>query len=134
MSTTFRRARISEALRMRSSVPSGRTMCCRSLRARSIRSYSNMIGVTRRRGRTGDTIAQFLEIYVGLEHAQGGGNLAVIVRRQDHGHGVHVHGGCVRIGLHTYNGYRGLAQAPDQFPNLRFGTQTACRRRPEMVG
>ena len=45
--TTPRRSRISAARSTRSSSPSGRTMCLRCALARSISSYSNMIGVTR---------------------------------------------------------------------------------------
>ncbi len=46
-STTCRRRSSAAAVRIRSSVPSGRTMWRRSARARSIRSYSNISGVTR---------------------------------------------------------------------------------------
>ena len=45
-STTPRRRRVDAALRIRSSSPSGRTMCCFGERARSRSAYSNMSGVT----------------------------------------------------------------------------------------
>ena len=45
MSATLRRARMSAALRMRSSAPSGRTICIFWDAARSIRLYSNIFGV-----------------------------------------------------------------------------------------
>ena len=47
MSTTFRLRSISLARRMRSSSPSGKTICCLALLARSMSSYSNITGVTR---------------------------------------------------------------------------------------
>ena len=106
MSTTSRILRISAARRMRSSVPSGRTMCLRSVFARRMISYSNMSGVTR----TGRSIdmrpMKLVSIHPCFDHAEGRGDLPWIIGGEHALQDTYVQGGRVGVGGHDNDRHR----------------------------
>ena len=79
---TPRLSSVAAALRMRSSSPSGSTMCLSAARARSTRSYSNMSGVTTSRRADVEAREQRIRIHMAFEERERGVVFALRVRRE----------------------------------------------------